>query len=122
MISQSSKLVENAKARYRKKVGAALEYPATGIKTYWAIMKSVLMKARVPNIPPLLENDRFILDFTAKADIFSDHFIKQCNTIDTGSQIPQHILAIAPPLTDFPFSNEKILNIIRSLNSNNVHC
>ena len=68
MITQSSKLVEDAKARYLEKVGKMLGHPATGIKTYWSLLKSVLNKARVPNIPPLLENEKFVLDFTAKAE------------------------------------------------------
>ena len=65
MISKSSKLIEDAKARYLEKVGKTLGNPATGIKTYWSLLKSVLNKTRVPNIPPLLENDKFVLDFTA---------------------------------------------------------
>ena len=121
MISQSSKLIEDAKARYLEKVGKTLGNPATGIKTYWSLLKSVLNKTRIPNIPPLLENDKFVLDFTAKAEIFNDHFATQCSTIDTGSQIPQHTFPIAPPLTDFVISSEKILSIIRTLNPDKAH-
>ena len=121
MISQSSKLIEDAKARYLEKVGTTLGRPTTGVKTYWSLLKSILNKTRVPNIPPLIENDEFILDFTAKAEIFNDHFAKQCSTINTGSQIPQQTLSMAPPLTDFHISNEKILSIIRSLNPDKAH-
>ena len=121
MISQSSKLIEDAKARYLEKVSKTLGHPATGLKTYWSLLKSVLNKARVPNIPPPLENDKFILDFTAKAEIFNDHFAKQCSTIDSGSLILHHTLPIAPPLTDFIVSSEKILSIIRSINQIKAH-
>ena len=106
---------------YLEKVGKTLGHPATGIKTYWSLLKSVLNKVRVPNIPPLLENDKVVLDFTAKAEIFNDHLVKQCSTIDIGSLIPNHTLPVAPPLTDLVISSEKILSIIQSLNPDMAH-
>ena len=56
-----------------------------------------------------------------KAQIFNDYFIQQCTTIDTGSKLPQHIPATITLLNDFVISEEKILNIIRSLNFNKAH-
>ena len=47
--------------------------------------------------------------------------VKQCSTIDTGSLIPHHTLPVAPPLTYFVISSEKILSIIRSLNQDKAH-
>ena len=50
MISQSFKVIEDAKARYLETV-------------CWSLLKSVRNKTRVPNIPSLLENDKFVLYF-----------------------------------------------------------
>ena len=72
-------------------------------------------------IPPLLENDIFVLDFTAKAEIFNEYFIQQCTTIDTGSAVPKSVIPIAPPLNELTISEEKILKIIRLLNPNKAH-
>ena len=72
-------------------------------------------------IPPLLENGLFVTDFTEKAQIFNDFFILQCKTIDTGSEIPQDIPVTTTLISDFAISEEKILNIIRSLNPNKAH-
>ena len=69
-------------------------------------------------IPPLLENGLFVTDLTEKAQIFNDYFILQCTTIDTGSEIPQDAPATTTLINDFVISEEKILNIIRSLNPN----
>ena len=102
-------------------IGVTLSSPETGIKIYWSLINRILSKAKVPIIPPLLENDIFVLDFTAKAEIFNEYFIQQRTTIDTGSTIPQNLLHIAPPLNDFTISDEKILKIIRSLNPNKAH-
>ena len=121
MISEGGKLIEDAKRNYLFKAGKTFANPATSRKTYWSLINTVLNKAKIPIIPPLLENGSFITDFSEKAHIFNEYFILQCTTIDTGSELPQD----APPLTslisDFPISDEKILNIIRSLNPNKAH-
>ena len=120
-VSQSFKFIEDTKARYLEKVGKTLEHPATGVKISWSLLQSVLNKTRVPNIPPLLENDKFILDFAAKGRIFNDYCAKQCSTSDTCNLLSHHTLPIAPSLTDFFVSSEKTLSIIRSLNPDKAH-
>ena len=84
-------------------------------------MNTVLNKAKIPIIPPLLENGIFVTDFTEKAQLFNDYFILQCTTIDTGSHIPQDALVTDNMISDFVISDEKILNIIRALNPNKAH-
>ena len=66
MISRGSKLIENAKDSYIKKIGMTLARPETGTKTYWSLINNILNKAKVPTVPPPLENDIFILDFTGR--------------------------------------------------------
>ena len=60
-------------------------------------------------------------DFTEKAQLFSDYFILQCTTIDTGSAIPENIPVTFTLKNTFAISEEKILQIIRSLNPNKAH-
>ena len=121
MISEGSRLTENAKRKYFLKAGKTLASPGASSKTYWSLINSVLNKAKIPIIPPLLENGLFVTDFTKKAQLFNDYFILQCTTIDTGSVIPQHTPETTTLINDFIISEEKILNIIRSLNSNKAH-
>ena len=116
MVSEGSKLIEDAKRNYFLKAGNTLANPGTARKTYWSLINTVLNKAEIPIILPLLENDLFITDFTEKAQLFNEYFILQCTTIDTGSQIPQHVPVITTLIDEFTISEEKILNIIRSLN------
>ena len=85
------------------------------------MINTVLNKAKIPIIPPLLENGLFITDFTEKAQLFNDYFILQCMTIDTGSEIPLETLRNPISISDFIISDEKILKIIRSLNPNKAH-
>ena len=61
------------------------------------------------------------MDSESKAQTFSNYFVLQFTTIDTGSEVPGQLLSNAPSLTEFLISEEKILNIIRSLNANKAH-
>ena len=121
MISEGAKLVEEAKQNYFRKAGETLANPGTSSKTYWTLINTVLNKVKIPMIPPLLENGLFVTDFTEKAQIFNDYFILQCTTINTGSEIPQDDPVTTTLISHFVISEEKILNIIRSLNPNKAH-
>ena len=85
------------------------------------MINTVLNKAKVPLIPPIPENGIFITDFTEKAQLFNDYFILQCTTIGTDSEIPADSPVTAPLINDFIISEDRILNIIRSLNPNKAH-
>ena len=93
----------------------------TGQKTYWSLINKVLNKAKIPEIPPLLENDIFVLDFKTKPQIFNDYFILHCTTIDTGSEIPTLAASNILALASIHISEDKILKIICSLNPNKAH-
>ena len=121
MISEGAKMIEEAKRNYFRKTGNTLGDPGTNSKTYWNLINTDQNKAKIPLISPLLENGLFVTDFTEKAQIFNDYFILQCTTIDTGSEIPQGTPVSTTLLTDFVISEEKIINIIRSLNTNKAH-
>ena len=114
-------MIEDAKRNYLRKTGQTLANPGTSNKTYWTLINTVLNKAKIPIIPPLLENGLFVTDFTEKAQLFNDHFILQCTTIDTGSEIPQDTSGISTLIEEFAITEEKILKIIRSLNPNKPH-
>ena len=85
-ITEGSKLIEDAKRNYLLKAGNTLANPGTPNRTYWSLINTVLNKAKIPIIPPLLENGQFVTDFTEKAQLFNDYFILQCTTIDTGNE------------------------------------
>ena len=72
-------------------------------------------------MPPLLENGLFVSDASEKTQIFNDYFLLQGTTIDTGSVIPPTVPIPTSLISDFPISDEKTLNIIRSLNTNKAH-
>ena len=74
MISRGSKLIEEAEQKYSMNIGHTLSNPNTGRKSYWSLVNKILNKAKISIIPLLSENDIFVLDFSAKAQIFNDSF------------------------------------------------
>ena len=87
MISESSRPIEEAKRNYLFKAGKTLANPGTSSKSDRSLMNTVLNKAKISMIPPLLKNGLFVTHFADNAQIFNDYFILQCTTIDTGSDI-----------------------------------
>ena len=87
MTSDSAKMIEDTKQNCLRKIGQTLANPGTSRKTHWSLINTLLNKAKIPIIPPPLENGLFITDFTEKAQLFNDYFILQCTTIDTGSDL-----------------------------------
>ena len=85
MTLQGTRLVEGAKQKYFLNIGQKLSRPDTGNKMYWSLINRV-NKAKIPLIPPLLENGKFVLDLESKAQILNDYFILQCTTLDTGEE------------------------------------
>ena len=114
MIQQTTKLVEDSSKQYCKKVGKNLANPNSGSKTYFSPINKLLNTKKAPKVPPLIENDTFVQDFSAKAEIFNEYFVQQCTTIDTGRSVNFDDLPTVPFIKKFDISDEKILTIMRS--------
>ena len=50
-----------------------------------------IMIAKKPLIPPLLVNNKFVSDFTEKANLFNDFFATQCTLLSNNSVLPSAI-------------------------------
>ena len=77
----------------------------------------------MPIIPPLLYNNKYISDFKVKADIFNNHFSKQCSLIPSSSSLPDVIFGPLSysSLSSFTVDADMLLNLIRSLDVNKSH-
>jgi len=121
IISEGSRMIEDAKQKYLLKVGNTLASQDTSAKKYWSLVNTVINKAKIPIIPPLFENGLFVTDSAQKAQLFNDYFIRQCTTIENGSKIPDHTSINPTRIDSVVISEEKILKIILSLNPNKAH-
>ena len=121
MIFQSSKMVEDAKHKYFSNIEATLAESSSNRKEYWSLITKILNKAKTPEIPPLLENDTFVLELKTKAQIFNDYLILQCSNVSRGSVIPQNSTFNVAKLSSISITDDKTLDIIRSLKPNKAH-
>ena len=65
-----TKEITQAKNDYINKITDKLQNPSTAPKTYWAIQSCLLYDKKVPAIPPLLVDGKFVSDFCKKGEYF----------------------------------------------------
>ena len=85
---QLSSLIASLKNKYYSKLAKRLLDYSASTKTYWSILKTFLNNKKIPVIPPIFYDNRFITDFKQKAEIFNSHFFKQCTPLINNSKIP----------------------------------
>ena len=56
----------------------------------------MLNDKKVPCIPPIFHDNKFVTDFSKKADLFNSFFAKQCSVIENDSVLPSSTI----PVTD----------------------
>ena len=61
--SDCTKEILEAKNNYILKMTTKLQDPKTATKTYWAILSRRLHKKKIPAIPPLFVNGKFVPRF-----------------------------------------------------------
>ena len=75
------------------------------------------MIKKIPLIPPLLKDKKFVTDIKTKANIFCKIFAEQCAPLKNGSVLPSSGEFLTQErLISFDFSNDEILKLIRPLN------
>ena len=79
-------------------------------------------KKKIPLIPPLFHENRFITDFKEKAERFNSFFAKKCSLIRNDSELPTSLTFYTNNrLSSVSFSHEDIGKIIQNLNPNKAH-
>ena len=99
-------------------MGNKVNDPGTSQKSYWKIINRVMNKCRAPKIPPLLINNRFILDCSEKAKRFNDFFSHQCKLIINSSVLPNLIFLTDKRIDHLTICDNDIAALIRNINPN----
>ena len=117
-----SSLIEESKNQYYTRLSHKLLDPKTSQKSYWSILKTFLNNKKIPCIPPLLHQDKFVTDFKEKANIFNNFFANQCSIVSNNSELPVTLTRKThESLSTIDFSTDDILKIIRNLDPNKAH-
>ena len=122
LITELNKLIVTTKVLYYENLGKKLNNPLVQAKTYWSILKTFYNGKKIPLIPPLLVNDKFLTDMKMEADIFNKFFAEQCTPLKNDSKIPiNQIFLTQSRLSSLDFNEDEILKIIRVLNIHKAH-
>ena len=73
-----------------------LQNPSTAPKTYWAILSHLLYNKKLPAIPPLLADGKFVSDFCEKANLFNIFFSLICTPLHNTSILPPFYIGQMP--------------------------
>ena len=89
---------------------------------YWALLKIILNGKKIPCIPPIYHNDKFVSDIKKKCDLFNSHFAEQCLPLVNNNKLPFAFTVHTESLLEsFYFSAEHIGDIIKKLDPNKAH-
>ena len=122
LSSEICEMISVRKEEYYTHLSKKLNNPDTSSKTYWSILKSFYKGNKVPLIPPLLVDNKFVSEFSKKPNLFNDFFSSQCTPLSNNSVLPsnKHFLT-DKRLTTIDFNKTDIIKIIRNLNVNKAH-
>ena len=96
--------------------------PLTSSKTYRSILKTFLNNKKIPCIPPLFHENKFITDFKEKAELFNHFFVNQCSLLSNNSVLPTDLPQLTNKCLDsINFSSSDIAKITRYLDPNKAH-
>ena len=122
MQQRLSYLIDDSKQQYFLRLPQKLNIIQKSIKAHWALLKIFLNNRKIPVIPPLFHNNKFVTDFKEKAELFNSFFAKQCSLIKNGSKLPPRLHFLTDKrLSTVKFINNDILKIIQNLNPNKAH-
>ena len=113
--------IVDAKENYLKNLGSKLADPTTGQKSYWNILNKFLNKCKIPKIPPILVDDKYITNCREKASIFNDFFSSQCTPIVNNSVLPDIRFHTMSRFGSFEISLAEINVFISGLNIKKAH-
>ena len=112
---ECTKQIHEAKKNYILKMSKKLADFNTSPKTYWNIVKRLLYNKKIPTIPPVFVDGKFVLDFCKKANIFNNFFVSICTPIDNTSCLPSFSYRTGNMIKSFHVTENDILAIIKTL-------
>ena len=115
-------LISISKNNYYERRANKLNNLQRNSKAYRSLLKYFLNNKKIPLIPPLFHENKFVTNFLEKAKLFKSFFSKQCSLINNGSTLPTHMQYLANNrLSSITFSQDDIAKIIQNLDSGKAH-
>ena len=122
LITEINGLISSTKNLYYENLAKKLNNPLLQAKTYWSILKSFYNEKKIPIIPHLLVDNKFVTDIQMKANIFNNFFAEQCTPLKNNSVLPLNQMFLTQSrLNCIDFNGDEILKIVRVLNIHKAH-
>ena len=96
LITEINDLISATKDIYYNNLAKRLNNPLSQAKTYWSILKTFYNDKKIPIIPPLLIDDKFVTDIQTKANIFNKFFADQCTPLKNAIVLPKKAKLLNP--------------------------
>ena len=111
MITELNDLIFSTKTLYNENLAKKLNNPLLQTKTYWSLLITFYNNKKIPQIPPLLEDDKFVTDMKTI-----------CTPLKNDSKLPSNQIYLTQSrLGSLNFNEDDILKIIRALNPHKAH-
>ena len=75
-----SELITKRKEDYNRHLVNKLNNPQSSLKTFWKILKTFYNGNKIPLIPPIIVNDKFVSDYEEKRNYFNKFFAFSMHT------------------------------------------
>ena len=99
---------------YYENLGKKLNNPLLQAKTYSSILKKLYNDKKIPLIPPLLVDDKFVTDMKTKANIFNKFLVEKCTPLKNNSKLQSSQMFLTQSrLISLDFNEDEILKIVR---------
>ena len=86
-------LINRSKQYYYARMTKKLTNVNKNCKAYWSLLRRFLKNRKIPLIPPLFHENKFVADFKEKGELFNSYFATQCSLLrNTVFFIMQHIV------------------------------
>ena len=66
----------------------ATQVNSVNCEAYWSLLRRPLNSKKIPLIPPLFHENKFVADFKEKVELFNSDFATQCSLISNSSKLP----------------------------------
>ena len=85
-------------------------------------MKIFLNDKKIPCIPRVFFDNKFVIDFKEKAELFNLFFTEQCSLPKNNKKVPKNLLFLTEKrFSNVQVSNENIIKIINNLDPNKAY-
>ena len=117
-----SELIAIRKEDYNRHLANELNDPQSSSKILWKILKTFYNGKKIPLVPPIIVNDKYILHYKEKANHFNNIFTSQCIAVSNDFPILHSVVYnMDARLSSITCEGNEVRKILISLDISKAH-